>query len=110
MNAKANHVAAFAIVRSLLLSGASGDSAGEQLGLGPHPFWQLQRVPTDMVNWPARNSHRLDVRLDRDFEACCGQQVVAEGVLGADEAWFWCSSDYLTTASSNNVDSSTGPL
>ena len=26
-------------------------------------------------------------------------------MLGADEAFFWCSSDYLTTASSNNVDS-----
>jgi hypothetical protein len=33
---------------------------------------------------------------------------VAEHVLAADEAFFWCSSDFLTTAASNNVDSCSG--
>ena len=52
------------------------------------------------------NSHRLDVSLRRDFLDCPGCSTrVADRVLGADEAFFWCSSDYLTTASSNNVDS-----
>ena len=55
---------------------------------------------------PQHNSHRLDVSLRRDFLDCPGCSTrVAERVLGADEAFFWCSSDYLTTASSNNVDS-----
>ena len=55
---------------------------------------------------PQHNSHRLDVSLRRDFLDCpsCSTRV-ADRVLGADEAFFWCSSDYLTTASSNNVDS-----
>ena len=55
---------------------------------------------------PQHNSHRLDVSLRRDFLDCPGCSTrVADRVLGADEAFFWCSSDYLTTASSNNVDS-----
>lgn len=106
VNAKTDHIAAFAIARALILD--VGGSAEERLGLGPHPFWQLERVPLDMVNWPAFNSHRLDVELNSDFMICCDQQVVQK-VLGADEAFFWCSSDYLTTAASNNVDSCTGP-
>jgi|EP01046_Picozoa_sp_COSAG06_P040624 hypothetical protein len=28
-----------------------------------------------MINWPAHNSHRLDVTLKRDFLDCCNQQV-----------------------------------
>eukprot|EP01052_Picozoa_sp_SAG31_P033196 SAG31_NODE_3721_length_3950_cov_2.867048_1_plen_248_part_00 len=105
VNAREDHIAAFAMVRALIL-GLSG-SVEQRLGLGPQPFWQLQRVPEDMVNWPALNSHRLDVTLNSDFLRCCDQQVV-QRVLGADEAFFWCSSDYLTTAASDNVDSCQG--
>lgn len=105
INARNENIAAFAIVRALL-QGLSGP-AEQRLDLGAHPFWQLQRVPEDLINWPALNSHRLDVTLNADFLLCCDQQVVTR-VLSADEAFFWCSSDYLTTAASNNVDSCRG--
>lgn len=72
-----------------MLQPPTGGTVEERLGLGPRPFWQLERFPLDLVNWPAHNSHRLDVATRRPFLDCgpgCGQQV-AQRVLGADEAF-----------------------
>ena len=41
LNAKGDRIAAFAIARTLVL-GLEEGSAEERLGLGPHPFWQLE--------------------------------------------------------------------
>jgi hypothetical protein len=105
VNAKTDHIATFAVARALILNDTQR-SAVDRLGLGMHPFWQLERLPVDMVNWPAFNSHRLDVTLNSDFVRCCDQKVV-QHVLGADEAFFGC--DFITEASSANVDSCHGP-
>jgi hypothetical protein len=72
---------------------------------GPHPFWQLERMPLETIDWPSHNSHRLDVTLNPDFMLCCDQQVV-QHVLAADEAFFGC--DFMTEASSSNVDGGDG--
>ena len=72
------------------------------------PLWQLRRYPLDLVDWPALNSDRRDIDLDRDFLLCCNQSVVKGGVLPADEALSAGSSDFLTEASGMSVDASGG--
>jgi hypothetical protein len=78
---------------------------GDKVGGLADRRWQLRRYPVDLVNWPATNSDRRDVTLDRDFLQCCNQLVVSGGVLAADEALSAGSSDFLTEGSGMSVDS-----
>jgi hypothetical protein len=52
-----------ALVQLLTQSSASG--------LRDHPDWMLQRWPLELINWPVRNSQRLDVGVDPDFARSC---------------------------------------
>ena len=76
------------------------------------PDWQLRRYPQNLVGWPSLNSHRLDVRLDPDWLRCpldaCDSNIVVESVLPADEAFSHSSSDFVTEAATNSVDSGGG--
>lgn len=97
-----NRVAALDVVYNLM-TGAAGLA---------DPEWQLRRYPTELVDWPATNSHRRDIRLSADWASCppalCGGSPVLEGVLPADEALARGSSDFLTEAAANSVDGGGG--
>eukprot|EP00936_MAST-01D_sp_MAST-1D-sp1_P001367 g1367.t1 len=76
--------------------------------------YQLRRYPTELIDWPTRNSHRLDVRLQPDWLRCaatdCTSNVVVEHVLPADEAFTRASSDFVTEAAANSVDGGSGSV
>ena len=79
VTAQNNRVAAMESVYTRLTGGAGLEDAE----------WQLRRYPSSLINWPASNSKRLDVRLSREWAACCGDcdcLVVDRDVLPADEA------------------------
>jgi hypothetical protein len=52
-----------ALVQLLLRSNSSG--------LSNNPDWMLQRWPLELIDWPVKNSHRLDVGVDPDFAQTC---------------------------------------
>lgn len=47
--------------------------------------WWLRRAPTELINWPATNSKRLDVDVRKDWLACCNQSL-ATSPLPPDES------------------------
>jgi hypothetical protein len=45
------------------------------LGGDGRQWWMLRRWPWEMVSWPAANSHRQDVELQKDWLACCNTSL-----------------------------------
>ena len=39
------------------------------------PLWVLRRGPRELVDWPARNSQRLDINLRKDWLECCNTNL-----------------------------------
>jgi hypothetical protein len=71
------------------------------------PTWQLRRYPWDMIDWPTKNSVRSDVSFDPYWAAEYQQMIVCQ-ILPADEALSASSSDFVTEAAANAVDSGGG--
>ena len=89
------------------------DKNGKVDGGLQDPEWQLRRYPSDLIGWPVKNSQRLDIILDPDWNRCSiadcgGSNKVVEQVLPADEAFSDASSDFVTEAASNSVDGGAG--
>jgi hypothetical protein len=76
------------------------------------PEWQLRRYPSSLVDWPSRNSRRLDVALSADWaRAGAGVVVGSPGVLPADEALVTSignDCDMVMDGASNSVDGGSG--
>ena len=70
------------------------------------PFMQLRRYPSELVNWPAANSRRLDIELLPDWRACCNQLMLSQA-LPADEAPFE-GADFVSRGASDRVDGGNG--
>ena len=106
INAENNRVP-FACTVHQLLTGAPGLT---------DPEWQLRRFPDSLIDWPALNSKRLDVRLSKDWLLCganpnsgCGSPyAIDRGVLPADEAFTHGSADFVTEPGGRSVDGGGG--
>ena len=107
INAENNRVP-FACTVHQLMTGAPGLA---------DPEWQLRRFPdAPLIDWPALNSKRLDVRLNKDWLLCgadpssgCGSPyAIDRGVLPADEAFTHGSADFVTEPGGRSVDGGGG--
>ena len=121
VTARNNRLVVYSVLGRIVFGSSSGGGGGGSGGGGDaeqgaqlsDETWQLRRYPAGpLVDWPAANSRRLDVRLQRDWATCpagqCASNVVAAAVLPADEALTSGSSDFVTEAAMNSVDGGGG--
>jgi hypothetical protein len=79
---------------------------GRAAAKGVDPYMQLRRYPTELINWPAVNSKRLDIRPLPDWLDCCNISMLAQ-CLPADEGPLQ-GSDYLSRAATDRIDGGDG--
>ena len=117
VTARNNRLLVYSVLGRIVFGSGGGGGGGggdtEQGAQLSDETWQLRRYPAGpLVDWPAANSRRLDVRLQRDWATCpagqCASNVVVEAVLPADEALTMGSSDFVTEAAMNSVDGGGG--
>jgi len=67
------------------------------------PTWTLRRYPMELIWWPARNSHRLDINLRKDWLSQ-EQQLLSVSPIAPDES----PDDHPDDDSTFELDGGTG--
>eukprot|EP01052_Picozoa_sp_SAG31_P004970 SAG31_NODE_212_length_20157_cov_9.648868_15_plen_183_part_00 len=62
------HDALFTTIYRVITRETGLQNSGQQ-------WWMLRRWPWEMISWPATNSHRQDVVLQKDWLACCNESL-----------------------------------